>query len=97
MNSICRSFVTLSIAVLSAASAAPSRAERVVKVVPVYTVFLDPPTGFVSVKLPTGWKFVGKVEAKDVVQLPASVVTALLTGDGDDDREASRLASRQAD
>ncbi|WP_051378935.1 hypothetical protein [Derxia gummosa] len=29
---------------------------------PDYTVFHDAPTGFVFVKLPTGWKFVGKAD-----------------------------------
>ena len=44
-----------------------------------YTVFLDPPTGFVFVKLPQGWKFVGSVEAVDLGRPPANVVTTLLT------------------
>ena len=43
-----------------------------------YTVFVDPPTGFVFVKLPRGWKFAGKVEPEDVARLPIGVVTALL-------------------
>jgi len=43
-----------------------------------YTVFVDPPTGFVYIKLPQGWKFVGKVEPADVALLPGNVVTALL-------------------
>jgi len=43
-----------------------------------YTVFVDPPTGFVFVKLPVGWKFVGKVEQEALAKLPATVVTSLL-------------------
>jgi hypothetical protein len=95
MNFLNRSFTALVLSALFAAAPSVSRAEPVAKFVPDYTVFLDPPTGFVFVKLPAGWKFVGKVEAKDVAHLPAGVVTALLTGDDDDDNEPSRLAARR--
>lgn len=71
-------------AVLMAAAPTLSHAEVVAKAVADYTVFVDPPTGFVFVKLPVGWKFVGKVESVDLAGLPGSVVTALLTGDDDD-------------
>jgi len=95
MNFLNRSFVALVASALFAAAPAVSQAEPVAKVLPDYTVFVDPPTGFVFVKLPAGWKFVGKVDAKDVGQLPAGVVTALLTDDDDAD-ETSHPASRQA-
>ena len=94
MNFMNRSFVALVVCVSFAAAPALSQGEPVAKVVPDYTVFLDPPTGFVFVKLPGGWKFAGKVEVKDVAKLPAGVVTALLTGD-DDGNETSQLASQQ--
>ena len=45
---------------------------------PDYTVFVDPPTGFVFVKLPQGWRFAGRIDAKDVGRLPPWVATALL-------------------
>lgn len=43
-----------------------------------YTVYVDKPTGFVFVKLPAGWKFVGKVGKDEIAQLPTNVRTALL-------------------
>jgi hypothetical protein len=95
MNRFTRSFVVLSLAALFTAAPALSRAEQAAKVVPDYTVFVDPPTGFVFVKLPAGWKFVGKVDAKDLARLPAHVETALLTGDDDAD-ETNRTALQRA-
>lgn len=46
-----------------------------------YTVFVDPPTNFVFVKLPQGWKFAGKAEGALASALPANVVTRLLPAD----------------
>jgi hypothetical protein len=94
MNFISRSLVALSVAGLFVASPSTSQAEPVARFVPDFTVFVDPPTGFVFLKLPTGWKFVGKVEANDVGRLPVGVVTALLTGD-DDTPGAGQLALTQ--
>ena len=48
-----------------------------------YDIFLDPPTGFVFVKLPQGWKFVGKVEAPALASLPPNVITSLLPDERD--------------
>lgn len=82
MNAI-RQIAALAVAALVVAAPC-AQAERVAKEVADYTVFVDPPTGFVFVKLPAGWKFVAKVDTGDVAKLPSSVVTALLTDDGDD-------------
>ena len=32
---------------------------------PVFTVFVDTPTGYTFVKMPDGWKYVGAVTQKD--------------------------------
>lgn len=70
-----------------AAQAADEPASQ--RVVPEFTVFVDPPTGFVFVKLPQGWKFAGKVDAIELTRLPAGVVTALLK-----DESSQTLAQR---
>lgn len=77
-------------------SAAPVHADTQVRPLPVadYTVFVDPPTGFVFVKLPAGWKFAGKVEASDMKQLPSTVVTSLLVPDADMAQAVKREAIR---
>jgi hypothetical protein len=92
MNTLTRRFLAASIAVLCALAPAVSRADQVARVVADYTVFLDPPTGFVFVKLPVGWKFVGKVDSKDVARAPASVVTAMLV-DADESVAANGAAA----
>ena len=43
-----------------------------------YTVFVDLPTAFAFIKLPMGWKFVGKLDADQLRHLPADTVTSLL-------------------
>ena len=59
-----------------------------------YDVFVDPPTGFVFVKLPQGWKFAGKVDEAQVENLPPTVLTWLLPAEADD---ATRLARVKRD
>jgi hypothetical protein len=49
-----------------------------------FDIFVDPPTAFAFVKLPQGWKFVGKIDAKALSELPAKVHTSLLPPDEDE-------------
>ena len=93
MNPLIRSIAALGLSALCVATAAKAHAEPAPQVLPDYTVFVDPPTGFVFVKLPAGWKFVGKVDGKDVARVPAGVVTALFPG-SDDDGQSNRVAAR---
>jgi hypothetical protein len=41
-----------------------------------FSVFVDPPTGFTYVKMPSGWKFVGAVSKEEMRQLPATLLTS---------------------
>ena len=49
-----------------------------------FDVYVDLPTAFVFVKLSDGWKFVGKIDAKALGDLPATVHTSLLSSDQDE-------------
>jgi hypothetical protein len=43
-----------------------------------YSVFVDQPTGFTFVKMPSGWKFVGAVSKEEAQHVPASVLTSVM-------------------
>lgn len=73
---LCAAFLTY--AAPAVAQSAPATATATAAVAADYTVFIDPPTNFVFVKLPQGWKFAGKTEGVLPAQLPANVVTRLL-------------------
>ena len=75
--------IALAIALVATSSQAQSAAP-----VKNFDVFVDPPTGFVFVKLPAGWKFVGKLEPSEVKSLPDTVITSLLAPEPDDPRMA---------
>src|SRR6185503_6457896 len=70
MSKLIRKFFAASIAASCTLAPAVSRADKVARVVADYTVFLDPPTGFVFVKLPVGWEYVGEVDPGDVARAP---------------------------
>jgi hypothetical protein len=75
---------------LGALIGSPAEAQAVdAVVVNEYDVFVDPPTAFAFIKLPTGWKFIGKLDAAQLRQLPPGTLTSLLPADED----ATRLAA----
>ena len=76
--------------VLGALIGAPAEAQAADAVtVNEYDVFVDPPTAFAFITLPTGWKFIGKLDAAQLRDLPPGTLTSLLPAK----EEATRLAA----
>jgi hypothetical protein len=75
---LCAAFLTYAAPAVAQSAPATATATATAAAAADYTVFIDPPTNFVFVKLPQGWKFAGKAEGVLPAQLPANVVTRLL-------------------
>ncbi len=84
MKSVATKWIAVSFAVLLATAPVLARSQTHEETLPDYSVFLDPPTGFVFVKLPAGWKFVGKVDAGDATKIPSNVLTSVLRAGASD-------------
>lgn len=74
-------FKTLFAVLLATSFALPAAAQTTSVPTKDFDVYVDTPTGFVFVKLPSGWKFVSRLEATEMARLPGTVLTSLLQDD----------------
>jgi len=73
------SFTTRAFAAAALLTAGSARAEPVQ--IQNLDLFVDPPSAFVFIRMPQGWKFVGKLDEVGMRSLPAGVHTKLLPDD----------------
>jgi hypothetical protein len=59
-----------------------------------YDVYVDLPTAFAFIKLPSGWKFIGKLDTEQLRHLPPGTLTALLAPEELPTRMAADSAKR---
>ena len=74
----------------AALTGSPAQAEEAMVVVKDYDVFVDLPTAFAYIKLPAGWKFIGKLDADQLRRLPEGTLTSLPPAE----QSATRYASK---
>jgi len=60
-----------------------------------YDVFVDPATAFAFIKLPAGWKFIGKLDPAQLRNLPPGTLTSLLPPDEDAAKLAANSTKRK--
>jgi hypothetical protein len=90
--------IVSAVALAAAVIAAPVKAqEGSATTVKDYALFVDLPTAFAFIKLPTGWKFVGKLDASQLRHLPPDTLTSLLTPEDRDTHMAGEVPMQPAE
>jgi len=75
-----RLLTTVAARALTDSFAGPSQAQQAVPTRD-FDVYVDLPTGFAFIKCPSGWKFIRKLDAEQLRDLPPTTLTALIEPD----------------
>lgn len=77
LSSISRTFAAAALLIAGAVRAEPVQIQNL-------ELFVDPPSAFVFIHMPQGWKFVGKLDEAGMRSLPAGIHTKLLPDDAEE-------------